>query len=238
MLPTSPPQYTDSSVRKGDNGSWLVYAVQRVVGVNADGAFGPMTDAAVRSYQKAHSLAVDGVVGPATQHNMGLHAVVLAESAVKLPSGLMRGLAQSESGLFLAAVNWSVAGGVDCGLVQDRCYGPPYTFSQLRLAFDPLAAAKVAATQLRDRADSFSINGLVGEREWKLAALAHNWPAAASDIAADGKLTNPSGIASWVPTGTKFPDGTPVRTRLDWCQFYALGGPHGPGMTTRYVTTW
>jgi murein DD-endopeptidase MepM/ murein hydrolase activator NlpD len=44
----------------------LVAQVQRALGVNADGVFGPQTDSAVRQYQGRSGLQVDGIVGPST----------------------------------------------------------------------------------------------------------------------------------------------------------------------------
>ncbi len=41
--------------------------MQRKLGVTADGIFGPITRAAVRTFQKRHGLLVDGIVGPQTR---------------------------------------------------------------------------------------------------------------------------------------------------------------------------
>lgn len=58
--------------RKGDKGN-VVKAVQRELNahgykVTIDGAFGTRTDTAVRSFQEAHKLSADGIVGPLTWH--------------------------------------------------------------------------------------------------------------------------------------------------------------------------
>ena len=39
---------------------------QEVIGVTADGVFGPNTEAATRKWQSAHGLTPDGIVGPST----------------------------------------------------------------------------------------------------------------------------------------------------------------------------
>jgi peptidoglycan hydrolase-like protein with peptidoglycan-binding domain len=53
------------TVRRGDRGAHVANA-QRLLGVTADGIFGPRTEQAVRAFQQSRSLQVDGVVGPRT----------------------------------------------------------------------------------------------------------------------------------------------------------------------------
>ncbi|MCX4341341.1 MAG: D-Ala-D-Ala carboxypeptidase family metallohydrolase [Lachnospiraceae bacterium] len=56
---------TVATVRYNDRNEW-VRLLQQEIGVEADGIFGPKTEAAVRAIQKEHGLKVDGVVGPKT----------------------------------------------------------------------------------------------------------------------------------------------------------------------------
>jgi len=55
----------------------LVKTLQRFLKIEDDGDFGPMTESAVKKWQKDNSLLDDGVVGPMTLSKMGL---VIAES--------------------------------------------------------------------------------------------------------------------------------------------------------------
>ena len=66
-LPSGPVRPT---VRRGDRGPH-VEVLQGLVGVAADGIFGPKTEQAVRMFQQRRGLVVDGVVGRMTWAALG-----------------------------------------------------------------------------------------------------------------------------------------------------------------------
>jgi hypothetical protein len=58
-----------ASSKRGD-----VRALQRKIGVAADGVFGPATERALKRWQRRHGLVADGIAGPQTRSEMGLGA--------------------------------------------------------------------------------------------------------------------------------------------------------------------
>jgi murein L,D-transpeptidase YcbB/YkuD len=52
-------------LRRGSTGE-LVLEVQTILGINRDSQFGPVTEAAVKKFQKMNKLKDDGIVGPLT----------------------------------------------------------------------------------------------------------------------------------------------------------------------------
>ena len=60
-----------------------VRRLQQVLGVKADGEFGPQTEAALKKWQQGHGLAADGIAGPDTFMMMGLWELVLLDRGTK-----------------------------------------------------------------------------------------------------------------------------------------------------------
>jgi hypothetical protein len=68
-VPTPPPARKKPILlrwlRRGSTGPNVVY-LQKALGINGDGIFGPITDARVKQFQREQGLKVDGIVGPIT----------------------------------------------------------------------------------------------------------------------------------------------------------------------------
>jgi hypothetical protein len=73
-----------------------VKAVQRALGIPADGIYGPQTKRAVRRFQRAHGLVVDGLAGPQTLQALGVRARTTRRGGGA--SAVLARIAQCESG--------------------------------------------------------------------------------------------------------------------------------------------
>lgn len=115
-----------SILKRGLKGA-PVKRLQAKLGITADGDFGPGTERALKDYQQANGLAVDGIAGPDTFTAMGLHELVLLRkgsrgAAVKK---LQEGLGIGADGIFGAGTEAAVKDyQTSKGLDADGLAGP------------------------------------------------------------------------------------------------------------------
>jgi hypothetical protein len=74
-----------------------IAAVQRALGIEADGVLGPATRRATKRFQKAHGLKADGLLGPRTLKALGVDLETAQVASAALDPRL-EAIAQCESG--------------------------------------------------------------------------------------------------------------------------------------------
>jgi peptidoglycan hydrolase-like protein with peptidoglycan-binding domain len=84
-------------------------AIQKALGIRADGAMGPKTRRALKRFQKAHGIKADGVAGPETLEALGLagptNGSLDSASAPADAATVLAKIAQCESGGDITAVS-------------------------------------------------------------------------------------------------------------------------------------
>jgi peptidoglycan hydrolase-like protein with peptidoglycan-binding domain len=243
------------TIKRGMSGI-PVWAVQRALNdigrskvLLLDGDYGPGTEEAVRQFQsKTGGLSPDGVAGPLTQRKVVGILADMREATFDGPDGIIRSVCQYEGGWLVAPLNWSTAGGVDCGAVQRRVVSGDFgNDAVIERAFNTKYQLNLLANSLKELHDTFIARvGVKGNHElaYRLAILNHNYPYAAQQISKVGV----AGLSSYWRTpqpwvlnaGVKFPDGAAVRTPLEWCEHYALSSRqhNDPGQAVALVTSW
>ena len=156
-----------SSLSVGSRSGATVVALQRALGVSADGVPGPQTIAAVRRFQRRRGLVVDGIAGPVTLAALGLRSArtssaggsggqaapssVAAPTAVAgAPAGTLRKIARCESGGNIRAVSAN-------GLYRGKYQFSRRTWRSLGGRGDPARAPE--AEQDRIAAKQFAQSG-------------------------------------------------------------------------------
>ena len=133
-----------------------VKRLQEKLGITADGDFGPATEKAVKDYQSANGLAVDGIAGPDTFTHMGLYELVLLRrgsrgAAVKR---LQEGLGIGADGIFGPGTEKAVKAFQEKnGLVVDGLAGPA-TLAKLD-SFEEVTAATVEKATVQPDEEHF-----------------------------------------------------------------------------------
>jgi hypothetical protein len=130
--------------RAGLNGDTIT-AVQRALGVGADGVVGPQTRGAVIAFQRRNGLMVDGVIGPQTLAALGL--------ATKTAAAAVRAVAASAGDPVLQRIAACESGGDPTAVSADGRYRGKYQFSRATWRYmggtgDPARAAEAEQDRL------------------------------------------------------------------------------------------
>lgn len=196
-----------------------VAALQLNLRAKVDGFFGPGTEDEVVAYQEDQNLPADGIAGARTMQRLVVQASRGPTDRYRLPDGLLKSFASSESSFLLGAASRHPSdAGWDVGPFQISSGEIPSPSQEfLRNAYDAKTSADFAGRRAREEADdqppavpSRYLTELAGgDRDrfrWMMVALNHNWPVAAFEIPRRGSIySNPATDdepAAWISKAT------------------------------------
>lgn len=191
----NPAGYRYRPLKSGDRG-WDVYALQSAlvalgfpVGPN-DGIWGSKTEVAVRAFQERYDLKVDGVAGVVTQRAAALALIWPAQRTHRLPSGLMRGQIEKESGFILGnhspAYERNGQRHYDVGVTQRSTQYVSY-----ETGYSAASSIDKLGETVRGNYNKYKAYGkITNERRlWELAAGSWNAPSWTDTLAKGGTLS-------------------------------------------------
>ncbi|HEX2105449.1 MAG TPA: peptidoglycan-binding protein [Solirubrobacteraceae bacterium] len=163
-LAQDPPPPSGGTAPQSSAKGGTVAAVQRALGLPADGVYGPRTRAAVRRFQRRHGLTVDGVVGPQTLAELGISTEPDDEAAAEPASTTGAAAPSGAASATLERIARCESGGDPRAVSADGRYRGKYqfdraTWQRLGGTGDPAAATEAeqdrrAAKLLAERGTS------------------------------------------------------------------------------------
>ena len=150
-----------SILRRGLKGV-PVKRLQEGLGIDADGDFGPATERAVREFQTANGLTVDGIAGPDTFAAMGLNELILLRvgsrgDAVKI---LQQDLGIDADGIFGAGTKKAVMAFQEANALAVDGMAGPATLARIGSFADRFTAETVKKAELRPEEENFESEAL------------------------------------------------------------------------------
>jgi Putative peptidoglycan binding domain len=209
-FPLTDAPYKYRPLKKGMSG-WDVYALQSaLIGAGLyrktdgspralDGLFGDGTHEAVRDWQTASALTVDGIAGIVTQRTLAIKDMAAISKKYSLPSGALKGQVEAESAFQLGnhSVKYSIpvspSYAWDAGVTQRSS-----RYTPLDEGFHAPRSLEVLGKQIRAKYNEYKALGVVKNerRLWELAQGSWNAPAWTDRLARGGTL--PAANKEWI----------------------------------------
>lgn len=142
-----PPPAPPRTLKLGDSGP-DVAKLQTVLGIPADGDFGPVTESAVEGFQAGTGLAADGVCGPRTWVNVDILAARKTKGSDGLPVELKNSIVALAESSPLMNYSWDDRGRAPPGYVPGMALS--FALALIWLAEGDRAAVVMAQADRRD----------------------------------------------------------------------------------------